>query len=96
LVDLKQSWALTTDDLRQAASHLHGIDRLAEFEDYLSHNELQLAADVLRDIADERELSAKAFWESLLAAYVRMGLTNDVDRCKLRLFECGRSDDRHV
>src|SRR5215471_1581615 len=51
--ELQDSWRRTTAFLRDARSHLseaaEGIcaDEIAEFEDYLSHNELELALDSL-------------------------------------------------
>lgn len=51
--NLSESWRRTTTFLRRAFDAA-GSPPLPDFEDYLDHNELQLAADVLLDFGDEQ------------------------------------------
>ena len=63
--ELLQSWARTEGYLRDARSNLSQIaeaefcDSIAQFEEFVDHNELGLAFDTLESIATESQ------WESL-------------------------------
>lgn len=54
------------------------------YEDWLSHNELELAFDELEGIGDEIDFS-HAFWSEMLAAAENMSLLKHAERCSLRL-----------
>jgi hypothetical protein len=60
---------------------------ITDFHDYLDHNELELAADVLADFGDEREDVAPGFWEALKYAYEDMELGDKAKRCRFRIHE---------
>lgn len=80
---LIQSWERTTTFLRDARVHLdqstEGIcsDEIAQFEEYLEHNELGLALDVLDDIFEKSELESWLVLELMAKAAASM---NQVDR----------------
>lgn len=83
---LAESWKRTEAHLHRAHESA-GSPLLAEFHDYLVHNELELAADVLADFGDEREELSKAFWEALKYAYENMKLGDKAKRSRFRIYE---------
>ena len=83
---LAESWEQTKAHLARAAE-LVGDSDLETFYEYVEHNELQLAADVLVEIGDEREDLPRPFWESLKWAYENMRLQSDAQACGLRMYE---------
>jgi RNAse (barnase) inhibitor barstar len=88
-VTLEASWAKTASDLARAASHLGSAGPLDAFEEYLAHNELELAAEVLAELGDEHGMPSK-FWEAMASAYETMQLDDKAKRCRLRMFEGDR------
>ncbi|MBI5537993.1 MAG: hypothetical protein HY898_35045 [Deltaproteobacteria bacterium] len=86
MTDLRESWARTTAHLSRAAELSTGQD-LSQFREYLEHNELQLAADVLTELADEHGQLPRAFWEALQYAYENMGLEKNAKVCRFRMYE---------
>ena len=62
MTSLRESWKRTEAHLRRAHQSA-GSPTLADCHDYLDHNELELAADVLADFGDEREDLEQQFWE---------------------------------
>ena len=78
--DLRESWRRTTESLRDARSHLSEAaedicaDEIAEFEDYLSHNELELALDSLEAAVFKSPCETLRILELLIAAADSMGL----------------------
>jgi hypothetical protein len=52
--------------------------------DYLDHNELELAFDELESIGDEAHAAAP-FWAELAQAAENMGLTQHAARCRQRV-----------
>lgn len=77
--DLPASWARTHAHLTAARSALPPsvtVDSLAASDDYLRHNELGLALDVLADVAEKADADA-ACWQALLAAVQEMALGQD-------------------
>lgn len=86
--ELEQSWAITKRHLAAAKQELPV--QLPKFEDgwsperydeWFSHNELELAFDELEGIGAQVECSRR-FWEELLAAAENMGLTEHAARCR--------------
>ena len=69
---LKQ-WQVTEALLRQAGTEIDGAPELAACEEYLSHNELELALDVLED-AGHYNTVTRNFWWNLKKAAEVMGL----------------------
>ena len=69
---LAKQWESTETVLRDAAEHLGG-DTIADFEEYLGHNELGLALDCLVSEGDLRGGSA-AYWRLLIQAAELMGV----------------------
>lgn len=78
--ELHDSWRKTTELLRDARSHLSEVaegiceNEIAEFEDYLSHNELELALDALEAIAFKSPCKTLRVLELLISAAESMGL----------------------
>ncbi len=71
---LIKQWEITERLLREAATELSG-DPVADFEDYLAHNELGLALDALICEASKRDPQpSAAFWRRLRQAADVMGL----------------------
>lgn len=86
MTDLADSWNRTTAHLR-AAHDAASAPTLATFDEYLSHTELELAADVLVDFGDERGDLTTAFWDALRSAYDEMGLERRAKHCRYRMYE---------
>lgn len=74
---LVKQWQVTEALLRQAASEISESDKFVVCNDFLSHNELELALDVLED-AGQSYLVSPEFWRSLMKAAKLMGLS---ERC---------------
>ena len=78
--ELLRSWARTEAFLRDARAHLSQVaeaefaDGIAEFEEFIEHNELGLAFDVLESIADESQWESNRVFELLGLAEASMGL----------------------
>ena len=83
---LRESWKRTEAHLRRAHESA-GSPAIAEFQDYLDHNELGLAADVLADFGGQREDLAQEFWEAMKCAYENMELGDEAKRCRFRIYE---------
>jgi len=87
----EQSWAVTRGHLDNARhllpERLRDSDEgwsLERYEEWLAHNELELALEELEGLGDEND-APTAFWAELLAAAENMGLAQHVERCKQRL-----------
>jgi hypothetical protein len=76
-MDLPTVWKLIEADLERAASLLPAAaanDRaIVDFRDYLSHNELELACDMLEHYAEDHSVPGD-FWLALRDAARRMEL----------------------
>jgi hypothetical protein len=83
-----EHWASVEADLRRAKSTLpEASDRdpaLVQFGEFLQHNELELACEMLETYGDEHPVS-KEFWDALRSAAMRMGLTEKAKRYQERL-----------
>lgn len=74
--DLEPSWERTTAHLEAARRLLRPeADGLRDFADYLAHNELGLAFEVLAQIG-EAENARSTFWDALAAAAAEMNLSD--------------------
>ena len=60
MADLEASWARTRAHLARAQAFALEHD-LTALQDYLAHNELKLAADVLAEVGDEHKSLPRAF-----------------------------------
>jgi len=84
--ELLESWKRTIAFLRDARSHLseaaEGIccDEIAEFEDFLAHNELELALDSLEAAAEKSGMESLRVTELMALAAASMGLSERVTR----------------
>jgi hypothetical protein len=76
-MDLPKLWAQIRADLEQARSTLlnnAAIDKaISQYEEFLSHNELELACDMLAFYAETHTVN-KAFWLALRDAAAKMEL----------------------
>jgi hypothetical protein len=78
--DLLRSWARTEGFLLDARAHLSQIaevefaSSIANFEEFIEHNELGLAFDVLESIAGESQWESHRVLELLALAAASMGL----------------------
>jgi len=72
---LIKQWAVTEKLLQDAAAEISGTKEFAECTDFLGHNELELALDVLEDAGHTRKVSRDYWWNLKKAAEV-MGLSN--------------------
>ena len=84
--ELQDSWRKTTEFLRAARSHLSEAakgtcaDEIAQFEEYLSHNELELALDSLEAVVCKSPGESPRMFELLIAAAENMGLEQHAAR----------------
>lgn len=89
--ELHKSWRKTTAILRDARSHLseaaEGIcaDEIAEFEDYLDHNELELALDSLEAAIFKSPCETWRVIELLLSAAESMSLEQHAARYRAEI-----------
>jgi hypothetical protein len=77
MANLPKLWALIREDLRRARNLLpHSAENqqsLAQYSEFLEHNELELACDALEESAGDRFVSAE-FWMALRDAATKMQL----------------------
>jgi len=76
-MDLPNLWAQIRTDLEQARSILPNDaasdEAISQYEEFLSHNELELACDMLESYAESHSV-AKEFWVALRDAATKMEL----------------------
>ena len=76
-MDLPDLWASIEADLARARSTLPddsaNHESICEYQDFLNHNELELACDMLEDYAKDHQVS-REFWLALCDAATRMQL----------------------
>lgn len=82
-------WAAIRLDLELAAGLVppgagDGPQNLATFQEWLDHNELELALEDLEALGDENEVPQE-FWHLLREAAKKMALTTRVERYSRRL-----------
>jgi hypothetical protein len=75
---LQASWARTTASLEVARELLGGerVPGIDDYEDYLAHNELGLAFDVLVEVGASQKARRK-FWQAVHEAAIEMKLAPD-------------------
>jgi hypothetical protein len=89
--ELLRSWKRTKGFLRDARSHFSGTaegicaDDLRTFEEYLEHNELELALDLLDDAFDKSEMGSWHVLELMALAAASMGLIDRQQRYDRRI-----------
>jgi hypothetical protein len=90
-MNLNKSWEITRLHLEKARNLLPSSSKesseggnLAEFEDFLSHNELGLAFDELELIGLENPCPPE-FWQEMLVAAGTMQLFEQAERCRAKL-----------
>lgn len=88
---LNRSWRVTRNHLAAARDRIPNATpasdegySLANYNEWLSHNELELAFDELEGLGDEHEFGHQ-FWSSLLAAAENMKLEDHANRCRIKL-----------
>jgi hypothetical protein len=76
-MDLPKLWAQIRADLEQARSTLlndaANDKTISQYEEFLSHNELELACDMLESYAESHRVT-KEFWVALRDAATKMEL----------------------
>ncbi|MES2316003.1 MAG: hypothetical protein V4631_00785 [Pseudomonadota bacterium] len=91
--DLLQSWERTEKLLKIASSFLSPTvvkqqeNALLEMAEFLEHNELGLAFDWLKSIAQECQWDSVELLEALVLAAENMGRIDDADRLRQRILE---------
>ena len=70
---LEKQWEVTRSVLNRAASQIADTEHYDDYRHYLSHNELELALDVLEDAGKESDVD-KDFWHYCKKAAELMGL----------------------
>jgi len=74
-MDLPRLWTLIRGDLAKARNSLPGDavshEALVEYQDFLDHNELELACDMLERYAEDQNVTP-VFWLALRDAAARM------------------------
>lgn len=94
--ELLRSWKRTEGFLRDARSHFseaaEGIcaDDLQAFEEYLKHNELELALDMLDEAFDKSEKETWRIMELMALAAASMGLIDRRRRYDRRISDARR------
>ena len=84
--ELQESWRRTTAYLRDLRAHLseaaEGIcsDEIAKFEDYLDHNELELALDEVEAAVEKSGLESSRVYELMVLAAEEMKLNRHGER----------------
>ena len=86
--ELERSWRITRSHLATARSLIPDIIppsdegySLTRYDDWLLHNELELAFDELEGLGEENDFGHE-FWKALLAAAENMGLEKHAKRCR--------------
>ena len=85
---LRESWARTEKYLRAARAQIsadvavQSRESLASYEQWLKHNELELALD---DLESSNPQGTPEFWRNLLAAAENMQLADHAARYRKRL-----------
>lgn len=65
---LLKQWDVTHRLLQSAALEITSVAHRQEYVDFISHNELGLALDVLEDAASNQEVSLEFWWNMKKAA----------------------------
>lgn len=88
---LHQLWKQIESDLSDAASYLptEGLEHLhyADYLKYISHNELELASDMLAELAYEIDFNHTSFWHAMSEACKKMGLAIKAERYARHMVE---------
>lgn len=94
-LELRQSWQRTEDLLKNARAKLdadaafaHGTV-LLQMTEFLEHNELGLAFDLLKSIAEESQWEDIELLNILCSAARNMDLVDEVDMLNQRIAELG-------
>jgi hypothetical protein len=78
--ELKNSWKRTEGFLLDARSHFSEagegicVDELQAFDEYLQHNELEIALDMLEEAFDKSDVESWRVMELMAMAAMSMGL----------------------
>jgi hypothetical protein len=83
LEELRRSWVVTTGFLEAARQEV-APQMLAEYEECISHNELELALDELEQIGEDSAVT-QSFWHNLISAAENMGLSANAVRFRRKL-----------
>jgi len=84
-MDLPKLWAQIRTDLERARNTLlndaANHKALSQYEEFLSHNELELACDILEFYAETHAVS-REFWFALRDAAAKMELHDRARKCQ--------------
>jgi hypothetical protein len=93
IMDLHRSWAQTSEHLKAAQALLPPITledpeigTLARFNEWLDHNELELALDELVGLGELNQAEIP-YWQRLVAAAENMGLTRQSRILQAKIME---------
>jgi hypothetical protein len=82
-MELRELWALIEADLSRARSTLPDIaanhNTIRQYQEFIEHNELQLACDMLETYAGDHPVS-REFWQALRDAAIKMKLPDCAER----------------
>jgi hypothetical protein len=82
-MDMQELWRMIEADLERARNTLPDSaasdDAVREYRDYLDHNELELACDMLESYGEEHTVT-REFWIALRDAATKMKLPLHVER----------------
>jgi sugar diacid utilization regulator len=81
--ELKRSWATTTGFLEAAKQELP-VEQCGHYEEYILHNELELALEELQQEGEQSPRSIR-FWQMLLAAAENMKLVERTSQLRSRI-----------
>lgn len=88
---LIKQWDVTKTLLAEAARQIESSSFYAEYADFISHNELELALDVLEAAGEEVSVNRDYWWNLKKAAEV-MGLLNRLNALRAKLREAGNEN----
>ena len=70
---LKKQWEVTRSLLSEAAVQVSSMPGFSSFGEYIEHNELELALNVLEQLGEQSTVNA-GYWQNLYKASEVMGL----------------------
>ena len=88
---LIKQWEVIKALLAEAARQIESSSFYGEYADYISHNELELALDVLEAAGEEVSVNRDYWWNIKKAAEV-MGLLDRLNTLRAKLREAGHED----
>jgi len=84
---LVKQWEVVAGLLAEAASQVSSLDGYSQYQEYVGHNEFELALNVLEDLGEQASVNA-AFWQSLKKAAEVMGLQSHYTALRQKVRAC--------